>query len=107
VNADARRNRRAFHWAILREKYMRAVKVEAGGRELIFTMQEAKEWVTAGFACWVGRNRLRLTARCDAKPLLHGMSAVFGSRVAEVSNLPWAQTFMRNQFLKRESSATK
>jgi hypothetical protein len=86
---------------------MRDVEVEAGGRKLIFTMREAKEWVAAGFARWVGRNRLRLTARCDAKPMLYGISSVVGRTVAEASNQLWAQTFIRNQFLKGESSVAK
>lgn len=84
---------------------MRDVKVEAGGRELIFTMGEAKEWVAAGLARWVGRNHLRLTARCDSKPTLHGISSVVGQRLAEVANQPWAQTFIRLQLLKREPGA--
>lgn len=86
---------------------MRGVEVEAGGRRLTFTMIEAREWVAAGFARWVGRNRLRLTARCDANPMLYGISSVVGGTVAEASNQLWAQTFIRNQFLKRESSAAK
>jgi hypothetical protein len=81
---------------------VRDVKVEAGGRELNFTMVEAKEWVAAGLARWVGRNRLLLTARCDSKPTLHGISSVVGQTLTEVANQPWAQTFIRLQFLKRE-----
>lgn len=84
---------------------MRDVKAEAAGRELIFTMREAEDWVAAGLARWVGRNRLRLTARCDSKALLHDISSVVGESVAEALSQPWAQTFIRNQFLKRETAA--
>lgn len=84
---------------------MRYVEVEAGGRKLIFTMREAEEWVAAGLARWVGRNRLRLTARCDSKAFLHGISSVVGESVSEALGQPWAQTFIRNQFLKRKTAA--
>ena len=89
------------------ELCMRRVEVEAGGRTLIFTMSEAKEWESAGLARWVGRNRLRVTARFDSKALLHGISSVVGESVAEALSQPWAQTFIRNQFLKRETPAVR
>lgn len=86
---------------------MRDVKVEAGGRELVFTMNEAKEWVAAGLARWAGRKRLRLTARCDPRVVLRGPSAAVGETVVEALSQPWAQTFIRNQFLKREVVASR
>jgi hypothetical protein len=75
---------------------MRDVEVEAGGRKLIFTMRQAQEWVKAGFARWVGRNRLKITARYDPKAMLRGISSVVGEAVVD-SNEFWAQTFIQNQ----------
>jgi hypothetical protein len=86
---------------------MRDVEVEAGGRKLIFTMSEAKEWVAAGFARWVGRNKLRITSRCEAKPVLRGVSLVIGETALGALNEVWAQTFIEHLFRKREISATK
>jgi hypothetical protein len=83
------------------------VEVETGGRKLIFTMREAKDWVAAGFARWDGRNKLRLTARCDSRVLLHGISTVVGEYPAVLSNQPWAETFIRSQLLRREPHAAK
>jgi len=87
---------------------MRDVEVEAGGRKLIFTRRQAEECAEAGLARWVGRNRLRITSRCDSKAMLRGISSVVGEAVVEASKELWAQTFVRNQFLRREpSSATE
>jgi len=87
---------------------MRDVKVEFGNRELTISMREAREWEVAGLAEWIPRrNRMRFTARRDPKPVLRGLSAVAGETAVEALDPRLAQTFIRNQFLKREISATK
>jgi hypothetical protein len=90
---------------------MRDVTVEFGERELTVSRDEALKWQAAGLAEWLPRrNRMRFTARRDPKPVLVGMSSVFGEAVVEASNESWAQTFIHNQFPlrpKREMNTTK
>jgi hypothetical protein len=90
---------------------MRNVTVEFGERELVVSRDEALKWYASGLAEWLPRrNRMRFTARRDPKPVLVGMSSVFGKAIAEASNESWAQTFIRNQFPlrpKREMNTTK
>jgi hypothetical protein len=75
---------------------MRDVEVEAGGRKLIFTMREAKEWADAGLARWEGRNRLRITARCDSKAMLRGLSSIVGKAIVESPSELWLQMFIQS-----------
>lgn len=87
---------------------VRDIIVEFGNRNLTVSMREARKWVAAGLAEWLPRrNRMAFIARRDPKPVLRGLSAVVGETAVEALDPRLAQTFIRNQFLKREISATK
>lgn len=87
---------------------MREVKVEFGDKELTISMLEAREWADAGIAEWLPRrNRMRFTARRDPRPVVRGLSAVVGEAVVTSIDRQVAQTFIRDQFLRREVSAVE
>lgn len=75
-----------------------------GTREVVLSQSTADKWYESGFARWIGRNRLLITARFNPKGDLRGLSAIVGGAVAD-STEEWAGVFKQNQFMRRGNSA--
>jgi hypothetical protein len=82
------------------------IKAEIGSRVIEMSQAMADEWYRLGLAIWVGRNRLRVTARFNPLGDLRGMSAKFGEIVSE-SDKDWAVVFRHEQLQKRETRLTR
>jgi hypothetical protein len=77
------------------------VVAKIGAREVPLSLADAKAWRKAGFARWIGRDLLLITARFNPRGDVRGFSAVFGEALSE-SGDEWAVMFRREQLLKRE-----
>jgi hypothetical protein len=71
---------------------------------LNLTPSQADAWHKNGFAIWVGRRRMLITARLEAFARLRDLSAVAGDQVAAKRKEEWVGPFLRGQFLKWERS---
>jgi hypothetical protein len=87
-------------WAEVFERF-------AGNPTVNLTLQEAKAWSGNGFAEWAGRGRMLITARLEAFPRLHDLSARVGGYVATNRKEEWVGPYLRGQFIRRSRRATR
>jgi hypothetical protein len=81
---------------------VREVIAEVGSRDVKLSRLDAKEWIRHGFARWIGRNRIRISARFNPRGDLRGFSAIVGEVIAKAVGDDWAVTFKRDQFPRRK-----
>ncbi len=89
--------KKGFSWSRIFERF-------SGGRQVSLTQEQADEWYENGFAIWVGRRRILITARLEAFTRLRDLSTVAGDHVATNRKEEWVGPFLRAQFLKLERS---
>jgi len=75
-----------------------------GNTEVNLTQAEADAWHQNGFAIWVRRGRMLITANLEAFPRLHDLSARVGDYVVRNRKEGWVGPYLRGQFLKPERS---
>ena len=86
-----------FSWAKISERFQCNPAVN-------LTPSQAEAWHKNGFAIWVGRRRMLITARLEAFARLRDLSAVAGDYVATNRKEEWVGPFLRGQFLRLERS---
>lgn len=74
----------------------------AGSSQVSLTQAQADALHKNGFAKWVARRRMLITARFEAFPKLRDLSAVVDPYVVQNRNEDWIGPFLRSQFLKPE-----
>ena len=81
---------------------MREVIAEVGSRDVKLSRLEADEWVRHGYARWIRRNRIQISARFNPHGDLRGVSAIVGEVIVEAANDDWAVAFKRDQLSRRK-----
>jgi hypothetical protein len=73
----------------------------AGSPSVNLTPGQAAEWYKNGFAIWVGRRRMLITANFEAFPRLRDLSTKVGDYVAR-NREDWVGAYLRGLFLRSE-----
>jgi hypothetical protein len=72
----------------------------AGNPTISLTPDQADAWQKNGFALWVGRRRMLITANLEAFTKLRDLSAKVGDYVVRNRKEEWIGPFLRGQFPK-------